>query len=302
MIIVTCLVGVALATAAATPPLDGHARARTSEIVLRFPTWSPDGQQIVFARRVEDARGQALASSLWAVRSRGGRATRLTSRRYFASSPAWSPNGRLVAFVAGTRGSEVQELRLLDVRARRVRTLLATRGYLSRPAWSPQGDVIAVARGQTLQSVDVRTGARTEIGGELPPSATPACGRSGLIAIAGERVLLLVNPASRERRALFVSALFETSYNTPAWSPNGSRIAYVLSNGYARRADQTVRVLRAAAAAADDVIVAPGRDPAWSPRGSQLVFVSASGRHPSRLWLASANGKNRRPLRVRVGS
>ncbi len=64
------------------------------------PAWSPDGVQIAFTSdRSEERRDRLARPDVWVVPARGGRARRLTRGRGSASGPAFSPDGKWVAFV-----------------------------------------------------------------------------------------------------------------------------------------------------------------------------------------------------------
>jgi dipeptidyl aminopeptidase/acylaminoacyl peptidase len=63
-----------------------------------LPSWSPDGYSIVFQRNLPDER----RSDIWAVGANGAGLTRLTDTpRRWEFSPAYSPEGREIAFVRG---------------------------------------------------------------------------------------------------------------------------------------------------------------------------------------------------------
>jgi Tol biopolymer transport system component/DNA-binding winged helix-turn-helix (wHTH) protein len=76
------------------------------------PAWSPDGSEVAFQGQswVGAAEGGFVAgegSTLWVVRAAGGEPRRLTTIAGVGpggqGAPAWSPDGQLVSFLAGSR-------------------------------------------------------------------------------------------------------------------------------------------------------------------------------------------------------
>jgi dipeptidyl aminopeptidase/acylaminoacyl peptidase len=68
------------------------------------PAWSPDGHLIAFTSSRERDRDTTLLNDVWVTPSSGGRARRLTGHRGQASTPAFSPDGRQVAYLGHERG------------------------------------------------------------------------------------------------------------------------------------------------------------------------------------------------------
>lgn len=80
--------------------------ASETETALINPTWSPDGQWIVFAQAdATDGDGRPSTSDLWMVSTEGTGLVRLTSDQAVAFAPTFGPGNRLF-FVSNRAGSE----------------------------------------------------------------------------------------------------------------------------------------------------------------------------------------------------
>src|SRR5271155_4940389 len=65
------------------------------------PRISPDGSRIVYTHVTVNQKHEGYETALWIVPFSGGAARQLTAGPH-DSSPQWSPDGRLVAFVRAT--------------------------------------------------------------------------------------------------------------------------------------------------------------------------------------------------------
>jgi dipeptidyl aminopeptidase/acylaminoacyl peptidase len=67
--------------------------------------WSPDGRRIAFvSNRREDREYSPFAGDLWTLDAESGEITALTGGGLSIGAPAWSPNGRHIAFYGGPEG------------------------------------------------------------------------------------------------------------------------------------------------------------------------------------------------------
>ncbi len=90
-----------------------------------FARWSPDGGQIVFARR----------ENIW-IQSLGGLTARDTGVRGMTAS--WSPDGSKIAFSSGPEFLH-QEIRVMPAAGGEAKALTAWDSYATWPSWSPDG-------------------------------------------------------------------------------------------------------------------------------------------------------------------
>lgn len=94
-------------------------------------SWSPDGQELVFAAFPTDQGG---LEQLYVVNVRTHEVRRLPSVRTGATEPVWSPDGRWIAFVAAIAPDRIY---LLSAKTHKVHAVGRATGL--DIAWSPNG-------------------------------------------------------------------------------------------------------------------------------------------------------------------
>ena len=215
--------------------------------------------------------------------------------------PAWSPDGRRIAF-AGTRGApaESTDIYIMDADGSNL-VQRTTDGYSnSAPSWSPDGAWIVFARSEPgqgslgvymMKADDDGTSPTTLI--DLPGwDAQPAWSPDGTrIAFVTDWVaydftadIFTVTPDGSQRTQLTDGFGFNGSlvqYYQPAWSPDGQRLAVVSCVIGRTMCDAgTIAVMDAGGDGLTALATTAGlASPTWSPDGRTIAFGSDGSIH-----------------------
>jgi Tol biopolymer transport system component len=118
---------------------DGRHRRRLTHDGGFDPTFSPDGGQIAYRLLLAADDGE-----IWVMDANGGNMRDLVNDPKFSDwGPAWSPDGRLIAYDSNRRVGLAIWLMTADGSGQRI----ITHGHGEYPSWSPDGKRIAYAGG-----------------------------------------------------------------------------------------------------------------------------------------------------------
>lgn len=257
------------------------------------PDWSPDGTRIVFECFKDDdykSLGKVTNRPIISVYYRGDICVmnadgsdfeRLTGDEGDEADPAWSPDGREIAFTSDRDGA--WSIYVMNADGSDVRRVTSDKFKDYGPTWSPGGGKIAFSSLRdghyNIYAINADGSGLVQItdtpGGEYEPAWSPDGSKiafSARLPGSSSYDIHLANVNDTDITVLRGSSLDERS---PAWSPDGKTIAYaaqtikdsvgreifVVNIDGTRGARLTYRRLRSV-------------DPDWSPDGSKLLLAS----------------------------
>jgi Tol biopolymer transport system component len=306
----------------------------THEPISSPPVWSPDSRRLVFVSRrqlvvaeaarrrtrrlLRESRAFLVGAAAWAaadrvvyvgrrhdpgdldihlVREDGSGVRALTANDVGERQPAWSPDGRLIAFTRG-RGRTASDVYVMNADGSAQRRLVLD---ASAPSWSHDGRRLAFVRDGDIWMVASDGSEATQL------TAGPESDSRPDWSPRGDEIAFARDPdrATSEIYAIDVTTrtvrriTSESAYNvgcfghsawSPAWSPDGRRIAYEVESGgslectpsrghevsiHTVGADGTGRSFVTNGGYLDAISDDGALTPTWSPDGTQIAFVSS---------------------------
>jgi Tol biopolymer transport system component len=245
-------------------PMSGHGRALVFADI-NTDEGEPSGVYRVVGKQVQPVGGTELAFSVAVAGSRFALARTKPGGCICNSFPAWSSDGKRIAF--SSRATGVPQLLVMHADGTGVRKLLdATTEF----AWSPDGGSLAASQQHRVVIVDSDGGgARTVVRAEGTNFAWSPDG-SRLAYLSGKGHLIVVHTD----RGPGVD-LGQASYETSHWSPDGRRIAYTRSIVGEERDHVFVTPVEGGSR----VDLGVGDAPQWAPDGSLLAVEREDGEY-----------------------
>ena len=254
---------------------------------------APGGSTAAPPQELAFARG----GDLFTIASDGTGARRLIRSAY---APAWSPDGKRIAFVSRRTGDE--EIYVARADGSRVRRLTTIPGPDLSPAWSPDGRGLAWSRDREIWTMSSSGAVKRKLVGKAESwheHHSPTW-HGGRIVFSSNRVSsfnaelfsVRASDGGGLRRLTFTKGADAVlgDDGMPDFSPDGQRIVFT-SN---RDRQGEVYVMRPDGSGQRRVTRKPGDDfnPRFSPTGREIAFTALHGT----VYLVGADGKGLRRL------
>ena len=213
-------------------------------------------------------------------------------------SPAWSPDGRRLAYVSFERGNSAVYIQ--DIASGGRELVSSFRGINSAPAFSPDGGRLALSLSRTgnpeIFVMDLGSKALTQVTNQFGIDTSPVWSADGaslyFTSDRGGRPQVYQVPAGGGTPT---RVTFEGAYNAdPSISHDGNRIAVAQGAGNVYR----IAVLDRSLGSPRWSMLSPGsldESPSFAPNASMVLYAAREGRRGV-LYAVSSDGRVRQRL------
>jgi Tol biopolymer transport system component len=241
------------------------------------PRWSPGGSAIVYTPLRSIANGGFAATGLAVTPADSGTPRQITNGTDYALG--WSPNGRWIAFFR--LEDRKNDLYVVHPDGSALRLVYRKTRPASAASWAPSSRRLLLATRRGPATVDLAGRVR------IVPRST--CANDGAFSPDGKLIAMAKCTGSRSDNGIAVERVDGIGFRwlvrprsrfdagSPAWSPDGSKLAYTLSRDVKPDyLDHTeIRIVSLAGRRLGNLDShAEDHDEysSWSPDGTQIVF------------------------------
>ena len=224
------------------------------------PALSPDSRWVAYTVRQANWDDDRYDTQIWIADARSGGTRQLTTAPRSSTAPAWSPDGRHLAFASDR--AEHRQIYVIDPSGGEAQALTSAAEGVGAFKWSPDGRSIAYAMTDPA------------------PDALKAREKTyGLFDVIGQEHrmthLYVVDVGTKASRQVTKGAFTVGSFD---WSPDGTQIAFDhrINSDNANSGTADISVVSVADETVRPLVTQDGPDtaPVWSPDGTRIVFES----------------------------
>ena len=275
---------------------------------VRDPQISPNGDWVSYTVSAIDSAKDKSDTDIWMTSWDGATTLRVTSSPESESSARWSPDGRYLSFLSGRQEGKGAQLWLLDRRGGEAQRVTQLRGGVSDYSWSPDSRRLVLVVDEETDSLARRDTAEHKT--PKPIVINRYNFKRDITGYLGTKRshLALFNLETRKTENLTNSWDDDDS---PSWSPDGKRIAFVRGSvpEPSKVTDEDIYIIDAQAGAKPKALTdfagPDGGRPTWSPDGKWIAFFRGdqpqySAYNLNKLAIVPSDGSA--PARVLTGS
>jgi dipeptidyl aminopeptidase/acylaminoacyl peptidase len=239
---------------------------------------SPDGTRVAYTVSETNWDENTYETEIFLADSRGGAPVQLTRGKKSSSAPAWSPDGRWLAFVSDR--ADKRQIYAINPAGGEAVALTNVDEGVGGFAWAPDGRSMAFtmteARPEALKERDKRYGEFEVVDTDYR--------MTHLHVVDLDPALAAPSKARRLTNGNFTVGSFR-------WSPDGAAIAFDHRRdpNLANSSTADISIVTVADGSVRPLVTQEGPDsnPRWSPDGSRIAFQTAM----ANPWFAYSNNR-----------
>jgi dipeptidyl aminopeptidase/acylaminoacyl peptidase len=243
------------------------------------PQRSPDGTWVAYTVTTAIKDTDKNNTDIWMVSWDGAQQIQLTSTPERESSPRWSPDNKYLSFVSSRQGAKSGQLWIMNRAGGEAVKVTDIKGGISDHAWSPDSKrLVFVVEDPDPADKDDEA---DEDDKKTPKPIVVDRYRfkaDGDGFLRGERQHLYLFDVESKKAEILTPGNFEE--RSPAWSPDGSRIAFIRTHGEGdvdKQPSYDLFVIESKPGAqARQLTKTPAEElgrPAWSPDGKFIAYL-----------------------------